>query len=245
MPVARLLDHEPDRHRRASQRRGRALPAHLLDAAALERRDAACACSSPPTARWARACTRWPTARSSTSAPSSTAVSRLPEAIAGARLVVMGQSAEALIAGGLDVADWPEAEAPARRRRWYVGARRHARGAAGERLRRRRPGADAGRLPDRVEQDPPAPARRGDASSARIRDAETARGCSAAAPRTGAAARGLGQRASRERLALVREHQLSLRIRMLGGTNTGYARMTRRWWAPVQQPSSTVQRACR
>ena len=35
----------------------------------------------------------------------------------------------------------------------------HARGAAGQRLRPRRPAADARRLPDRVEQDPRAPAR--------------------------------------------------------------------------------------
>src|ERR1700761_2023837 len=49
------------------------------------------------------------------------AVSRLPQAIAGARHVVMGQSAEALIADGLNVSDWPVAESPARRRRWYVG----------------------------------------------------------------------------------------------------------------------------
>ena len=31
----------------------------------------------------------------------------------------------------------------------------------------------------------------------------------------------------------VAEERLSLRVRMLGGTNTGYARLTRRWWAPV------------
>jgi hypothetical protein len=33
---------------------------------------------------------------------------------------------------------------------------------------------------------------------------------------------------------VIREVRLSLRVRMLGGTNIGYARMTRRWWAPVQ-----------
>ncbi|MGH2836466.1 MAG: DUF6909 family protein, partial [Solirubrobacteraceae bacterium] len=35
-------------------------------------------------------------------------------------------------------------------------------------------------------------------------------------------------------LTQIRKHHLSLRIRMLGGTNTGYARMTRRWWSPIQ-----------
>jgi hypothetical protein len=38
-----------------------------------------------------------------------------------------------------------------------------------------------------------------------------------------------------ERLRLVRDHKLSLRLRMLGGTQVGYARLTRRWWAPVQR----------
>src|SRR6202042_3273180 len=36
-------------------------------------------------------------------------------------VVVMGQSTEALARGGVDVRGWEEAEAPARRRRWYVG----------------------------------------------------------------------------------------------------------------------------
>jgi hypothetical protein len=31
----------------------------------------------------------------------------------------------------------------------------------------------------------------------------------------------------------VRDRRLNLRIRMLGGSQTGYARMTRRWWSPV------------
>ncbi|MFZ0971937.1 MAG: hypothetical protein WAN22_06900, partial [Solirubrobacteraceae bacterium] len=36
-----------------------------------------------------------------------------------------------------------------------------------------------------------------------------------------------------ERMRQVADQRLSLRVRMLGGTNTGYARLTRRWWAPV------------
>src|SRR4051795_6909796 len=32
----------------------------------------------------------------------------------------------------------------------------------------------------------------------------------------------------------VRERRLNLRIRMLGGSQAGYARLTRRWWAPVR-----------
>ncbi len=47
------------------------------------------------------------------------AIRRLPDGIVGAQLVVMGQEAEALIAAGIPVDSWEEAEAPARRRRWY------------------------------------------------------------------------------------------------------------------------------
>jgi hypothetical protein len=38
-----------------------------------------------------------------------------------------------------------------------------------------------------------------------------------------------------ERLRLIADRRLSLRVRMLGGTQVGYARMTRRWWAPVHE----------
>jgi hypothetical protein len=34
-------------------------------------------------------------------------------------------------------------------------------------------------------------------------------------------------------MRLIAERRLSLRVRMLGGSHTGYARLTRRWWAPV------------
>src|SRR6201985_2356517 len=47
------------------------------------------------------------------------AVRRLPDGIVGAELVVMGQDVEQLSASGIAVETWQEAEAPARRRRWY------------------------------------------------------------------------------------------------------------------------------
>src|SRR5947209_13067890 len=47
------------------------------------------------------------------------AVRRLPDGIVGAELVIMGQDAGALTANGVPVHSWQEAEAPARRRRWY------------------------------------------------------------------------------------------------------------------------------
>ena len=40
---------------------------------------------------------------------------------------------------------------------------------------------------------------------------------------------------SSERMALIASRSLALRVRMLGGSHVGYARLTRRWWAPVQR----------
>jgi hypothetical protein len=38
-----------------------------------------------------------------------------------------------------------------------------------------------------------------------------------------------------ERMDLIAERRMNLRVRMLGGTQVGYARMTRRWWTPVHE----------
>ena len=124
------------------------------------------------------------------------AIRRLPDAIAGADLVIMGQEAEVFARNGIQIDEWEEADAPARRRRWHDSGAGHARGAAGERLRRRRPDPDAGRLPDRVEQAAGAPAGGGLAARA----GAVARGVRAGAGRLGrrlvAPARRLGRRAS-------------------------------------------------
>ena len=55
---------------------------------------------------------------------------------------------------------WEAVEAPARRRRWYDSGDEVLAVLLASRVRRRRPRPDARRLPDRVEQDPPAHARR-------------------------------------------------------------------------------------
>lgn len=161
------------------------------------------------------------------------AVSRLPQAIAGARRVVMGQSSAALIAGGLDVSHWPEAESPARRRRWYVGPE----GTLAVLL------ASSSDVDDLV---PTLVAYQIEWNKIRLR-LRGAAGQLGDAPDAGSCARLLGGSAEdwerlaqawhtdfHQRLTMIGEHHLSIRIRMLGGTNTGYARMTRRWWAPVQ-----------
>jgi hypothetical protein len=169
------------------------------------------------------------------------AVSRLPDAIAGARVIVMGQSTEALAAGGVDVSGWEEAEAPARRRRWYVGDS----GTLAVLL------ASASDVDDLL---PTLVAYQIEWNKIHLRMRGASAELSAALAATDAGeplvelcSRLLGGSAEdwerlreawgtafAQRLELVRGEHLSLRVRMLGGTNTGYARMTRRWWAPVQ-----------
>ncbi len=163
------------------------------------------------------------------------AVRRLPDGIVGATLVVMGQDTQQLRNNGVPVQAWQEAEAPARRRRWYdSGAGTLAVLLASSsdvddlvptlvafqiewnkiRIRQRAAGwPSAGDSPDV----PPEECAREFGGSpedwARLRDA-------------------WGERFG-ERIRLIGERRLSLRVRMLGGTHTGYARLTRRWWTPV------------
>ena len=47
------------------------------------------------------------------------AIRRLPDGIAGAELVIMGQEAEVFARNGIVIDEWEEADAPARRRRWH------------------------------------------------------------------------------------------------------------------------------
>src|SRR6185437_8381281 len=46
--------------------------------------------------------------------------------------------------------------------------------------------------------------------------------------------RGTWGEAFAPQLRAIGARRLSLRVRMLGGTQVGYARLTRRWWAPVR-----------
>jgi hypothetical protein len=163
------------------------------------------------------------------------AVRRLPDGIVGAELVVMGQDTEQLTNNGVPVRSWQEAEAPARRRRWYdSGAGTLAVLLASSsdvddlvptlvafqiewnklRVRQRAAGWPSGNGSPDVPPEECARELGGSPDDwARLREAW--------GPRFG------------ERIRLIGERRLSLRVRMLGGTHTGYARLTRRWWTPV------------
>ena len=160
------------------------------------------------------------------------AIRRLPDGIIGAGLVVMGQDVGDLISGGIPVEEWEEAEAPARRRRWYdsgTGTLAVLMASASDvddlvptlvafqiewnkiRVKLRAAGLSRD---DRVPAEVLASELGGSAEDwGRLRDA-------------------WGELFG-ERMRQIEDQRLSLRVRMLGGTNTGYSRLTRRWWAPV------------
>ena len=163
------------------------------------------------------------------------AVQRLPDGISGAELVVMGQDVQALEANGIPVDLWEEAEAPARRRRWYDGGA----GTLAVLL------ASASDVDDLV---PTLVAFQIEWNKIRVRmraagwpdeprspdvpPEEIARELGGSADDWGRLRTAWGD-AFGERMRLVGRERMALRIRMLGGTHTGYARLTRRWWAPV------------
>jgi hypothetical protein len=159
-------------------------------------------------------------------------IRRLPDGIVGADLVVMGQDVEDLIAGGIPVESWEEAEAPARRRRWYDSGT----GTLAVLM------ASASDVDDLV---PTLVAFQIEWNKIRVRlraaglsrddhvSAEVLAGELGGSVEDWDRLRGAWGDQFGERMRLIEDQRLSLRVRMLGGTNTGYSRLTRRWWAPV------------
>jgi hypothetical protein len=160
------------------------------------------------------------------------AIQRLPDGIAGADLVIMGQEREVFTRNGIDIEDWEEADSPARRRRWHdAGNGTHAVLLASAsdvddliptlvafqiewnkiRVRQRAAGWPRDGRPTAQEYS--------EALGGSPDDWERLRTA-------------WGERFD-ERLRLIAERRMNVRVRMLGGTQVGYARMTRRWWTPV------------
>jgi uncharacterized protein DUF6909 len=161
------------------------------------------------------------------------AIRRMPDSLADrAQLVIMGQEAEVFAKNGIAIAEWEEADAPARRRRWHdAGDGTHAVLIASAsdvddliptlvafqiewnklRVRQRA----AGWPPDHEPTAEECAEVLGGTSEdwARLREA-------------------WGERFM-PRMKLMADQRMNIRVRMLGGTQVGYARMTRRWWQPV------------
>jgi Family of unknown function (DUF6909) len=161
------------------------------------------------------------------------AIRRMPDAVAdSAQLVILGQETEVFAKNGIDISEWEEADSPARRRRWHhAGNGTHAVLIASAsdvddliptlvafqiewnklRVRQRAAGWPPEHDP---APDECAEVLGGTADDwARLREA-------------------WGERFT-PRLRLMADQRMNMRVRMLGGTQVGYARMTRRWWQPV------------
>ncbi len=160
------------------------------------------------------------------------ATRRLPPSVWRARVVVMGQEAEVFARAGIGpIEEWERLEAPARRRRWFDDGH----GTMAVLL------ASSSDLDDLI---PTLVAYQIEWNKMRLllRQAELPDGVDAAelAEVLGGAEDDWLQLAEAwgdefgERLRIVADRRLNLRVRMLGGSAVGYSRMTRRWWAPVR-----------
>jgi hypothetical protein len=161
------------------------------------------------------------------------ATQRLPANIYQGRVIVMGQEQEQFSAVGLTLDDWPTKEAPARRRQWHEGPD----GQWGVLLSSTSDVDDL--IPTLVAYQ---------IEWNKLRRKLNAIGWPRPQGLPGAAecARVLGGSAEdwerlqeawgtafARRLGEMAATNLSLRVRMLGGSQVSYARLTRRWWAPV------------
>jgi hypothetical protein len=163
------------------------------------------------------------------------AIRRLPDAVSRARVIIMGQETEVFARHGLGpLEEWTPLEAPARRRRWFDDGN----GTMAVLL------ASASDLDDLV---PTLVAYQIEWTKLRLRlrtsdwppEGDTIDAADCAAVLGGMENDWLQLMETwgesfEERLAEVAAERLNLRIRMLGGSSVGYARMTRRWWAPVR-----------
>src|SRR5215211_8840312 len=163
------------------------------------------------------------------------AVRRLPSGIYKANPIVMGQEAVEFRRHGIgDLDTWDAREAPARRRWWYDDGA----GTMAVLL------ASASDLDDLI---PTLVAYQIEWNKLRLRlrGVDWPRPGEAPEPAECAAVLGGNEddwlqlseawgEQFPERLDAIASRRLNLRIRMLGGSSVGYARMTRRWWAHVR-----------
>ena len=167
------------------------------------------------------------------------AIRRLPAGIVRARRIVMGQEPEVFARAGVGpLEDWEPVEAPARRRRWYDGG--------GDTL--------AVLLASASDVDDLVPSLvalqiEWNKINQRVRTAEWPAGQEPdpedlAATLGGAVddwmrLRGTWGEAFAPQLREIGSRRMSLRVRMLGGTQVGYARITRRWYRPAASTIAT------
>ncbi|MGA3184521.1 MAG: hypothetical protein ABSE52_07995 [Candidatus Dormibacteria bacterium] len=158
------------------------------------------------------------------------AVRRLPASVMRAERVVMGQAMEVFGRNGFSLAEWTEASAPGRRRRWYEDGK----------------GTLAVLIASETDVDDLIPTLvafqiewnklRGSLSPAAVPDEPEPvwlAGVCGGREDDWAQLQEIWGSAFAERLRLIAARKKSIRVRMLGGTQVGYARVTRRWWQQV------------
>ncbi|WP_053227586.1 DUF6909 family protein [Solirubrobacter soli] len=160
------------------------------------------------------------------------ALRRLPASIWKASVIVVGQEAEAFSRAGVGrIEDWEAVEAPARRRRWYDSGQ----GTLAVLLASTSDLDDA--IPTLVAYQLEWNKLHTLLRSADLPEdpepldvADTIGGSEDDWTRMGESwPEGLAGFVNE-----VRDRKLNLRLRMLGGSQAGYARLTRRWWAPIR-----------
>lgn len=170
------------------------------------------------------------------------AIRRLPPGVMRAQRVVMGQSLEVFARNGFTSLDtWTEVSAPGRRRRWYDDGQ----GTLAVLIASASDVDDLvptlvalqiewNKLHDRLQaagwERPDAPARSAEECAATLggREDDWAQ-----------LEEEWGDDGFAALLADIASRKMALRLRMLGGTQVGYSRVTRRWWEQV----AALQRA--
>ncbi len=190
-----------------------------------------CASWSPPTARWSPASTRGAGSDALDLGAFLYALNRLPANIWRARLIAMGQEATAFQRANLgDLDAWETIEAPARRRRWHDDGK----------------GMLAVLIASSSDLDDLIPTlvayqiewNKLHEATLLLELPEDLRP-SWCAERLGGSDDDWDRVTDawngdlRAFLDAVREVELDLRIRMLGSSEVGYGRVTRRWWDPI------------
>jgi hypothetical protein len=162
------------------------------------------------------------------------ATQRLPQGVPDAKVIVMGQEAKVFKDAGFGpIEDWKPLEAPARRRRWFDDGNDTLAVllASASDLDDLIPTLVAYQIEwnkmrvkmrslDWPQDDDPDPADCAEALGGTEEDWRRLRGAWRSSWGT--------------RMRDVASRRLNLRVRMLGGSAVGYARMTRRWWRPVR-----------
>ena len=163
------------------------------------------------------------------------ATARLPQEVPDAKVIVLGQEAKVFNDAGIGpIENWRPLEAPARRRRWFDDGD----GTLAVLL------ASSSDLDDLI---PTLVAYQIEWNKLRVKmraldwpidDDPTPVDCAAAlggSEEDWSRLRSAWRASWGERMRDVADRRLNLRVRMLGGSAVGYARMTRRWWRPVRR----------